>query len=83
MGTFDAVEKTYEEQVKQFGLKVKKLRESQDMTQQTLADECEVDIRTIQRIERGDFGVGLYIIFSLSSAFKMQPHELLKGITLK
>ena len=77
------MEKTYEDQVKQFGLKVKKLRESQEMTQQNLADECEVDIRTIQRIERGDFGVGLYIIFSLSSAFQIQPHELLKGITLK
>jgi transcriptional regulator with XRE-family HTH domain len=75
------VEKTYEAQVKQFGKEIKRLREGYSMTQQFLADECEVDIRTIQRIERGDAGMGLYILFALAAAFKLQPFELLKELT--
>lgn len=73
----------YRSEVKKFGLKVKRLRKSYDLTQQELAYKCDVDIRTIQRIERGDSGVGLYILFALAEAFDMTIYQLLKGISQK
>ena len=77
------MEKKYTTQIQQFGRKIKKLRESNSLTQQELADRCEVDIRTIQRVERGDFGVGLHILFALAVAFDMPPNQLLKNIRIQ
>ena len=37
------------------------MREANYYTQQDLADKCEIDSRTIQRIETGDSGIGLHI----------------------
>lgn len=48
------------------------------MTQQELSVLCDVDIRTIQRVESGQFGSGLHIVFALADAFKMHVSELLK-----
>lgn len=50
------------------------------MTQQTLAALCEVDIRTIQRIEKGEFGFGLHLLFALADAFEVELPELFKDI---
>lgn len=74
------MEKLYKDQIRQFGLKIKKIREAKSYTQQDLADKCEVDIRTIQRIERGDSAIGLRILFSLARAFDIPPYELLKNL---
>ena len=38
---------------KTLSLKVKSLRESQHITQEDLADKCEVSWRTISNLERG------------------------------
>jgi transcriptional regulator with XRE-family HTH domain len=67
------VEKTYTEEIRKIGLKVKTLRESGGLTQQRLADECGIDIRTIQRIEAGEYGFGLPILFALAEALKVKP----------
>ncbi len=77
------MEKLYTNEIKQLGLKVKEKRESKSYTQQDLADKCEVDIRTIQRIERGDSGIGLHILFALGKAFELPVHQLLKEIETK
>lgn len=74
------MEKAYTEEIKQFGLVVKKLREERGHTQQDLADRCEVDIRTIQRIEKGEYGIGLHIVIGLAVAFELKPWELMKDI---
>ena len=76
------VEKIYTAQIKQFGLKIKRLRESRELSQQELAHRCEVDIRTIQRIERGDYGVGLHILLALASTFNLSPSQLLSGVKI-
>ena len=47
------------------------------MTQQSLSDLCQVDIRTIQRVESGEFGSGLHIIYAIAEAFEMTAAELL------
>lgn len=72
------MKKSYTLKLKKFGERVKKLREESNFTQETLSDLCEVDIRTIQRIEKGEFGTGLPLIFALADAFKINVAELFK-----
>ncbi len=43
------------------GGKIKKIREKKLMSQSTLASMCDVDIRTIQRIEKGEYGFGNFL----------------------
>ncbi len=52
------------------------MREERSFTQQDLADMCDVDTRTIQRIERGDSGIGLHILFALATAFSVPVYKL-------
>ena len=72
------MKKSYTLEIKELGVKVKKMREERSFTQQDLADMCEVDTRTIQRIERGDSGIGLHILFALSDAFGVSVSQLLE-----
>lgn len=69
----------YASQLKKLGKKIKKLRLSKKLTQQKLADDCEVDVRTIQRIEKGEHGVGLHIVFALADAFEMSVSDLFQN----
>jgi transcriptional regulator with XRE-family HTH domain len=76
------VDKTYTKQIRQFGKHIKALRKRKQWTQLDLAIGCGVDIRTIQRIEAGEYGVGLHNLFALAVAFEMQPHTLLESIKI-
>jgi transcriptional regulator with XRE-family HTH domain len=68
----------YSSQLKKLGKKIKKLRLSKKLTQQKLADLCDVDIRTIQRIEKGEHGIGLHIIFALADSLEITTADLFK-----
>jgi len=70
------VKKAYDIEIKKLGKRIKKLRELKGVTQQDLSDLCEVDIRTIQRIEKGEFGSGLHIVYAIADAFKISIAEL-------
>lgn len=72
------VQKAYKTEIKQFGKRVKRMRKANGLTQTELAGLCDIDIRTIQRIEGGEYGVGLHILFALAEAFEVEPSELLK-----
>lgn len=76
------MKKKYPAQIKQFGEKVKELRIESGLTQVELGKSSGVDTRTIQRIEGGEFAVGLHIVFALAKAFKMKPYELLLHIDI-
>lgn len=71
------MQNNYEIELKILGQKIKMLRESKKMTQQKLADVCEIDIRTIQRIEIGEYGSGLPVIFAIAEAFEISASQLL------
>lgn len=71
------VQKAYTSEIKQLGKKIKKIRVSKKMTQQTLADLCELDIRTIQRIEAGEYGIGLHTLYALADSLGLKASELL------
>lgn len=50
------------------GLKVVELRQQKNMTQEQLAEKCEVSTRTIQRIESGEVDPRSYTLHCLSEA---------------
>ncbi len=47
------------------------------MTQQLLSDLCNIDIRTVQRIEKGEYGMGLHLLFAIADAFEIKKSDLL------
>jgi len=62
---------------------VKREREIQGLTQDQLADESGIDIRTLQRIEACEQNPSLDLVISLSIGLKMeiaQIGELLKEV---
>jgi len=52
----------------QLGLKVSELRQQKGLTQEQLAEHCEVSARTIQRIESGDVDPRAYTLHCLGEA---------------
>lgn len=68
----------YEVFIQRLGLKIKELRTQQGITQETLSGICDVDIRTIQRIEKGQQNITMKILFSIADALAIEPNELVK-----
>jgi uncharacterized Tic20 family protein len=54
----------------QLGLKVSELRQQKGLTQEQLAERCEVSSRTIQRIESGEVDPRAYTLHCLGEAFE-------------
>lgn len=65
---------------KQFGKRLKQLRQENELSQEGLAHLAELDRTYIPSIEKGERNVSLEVIQKLSKAFKMKISELLKGI---
>ncbi len=65
------------------GGKIKKIREKKLMSQSTLASMCDVDIRTIQRIEKGEYGFGVPLLFAIANALDIKVESLVKNISSK
>jgi len=60
-----------------FGVHVRKLREKNNMSQQDLANDCNVSKRQIGRIERGEINTTLRTIVIIANALQIEPKELL------
>lgn len=71
------MQKDYEIELKRIGKKIKALRVKNKMTQQSLSDFCDVDIRTIQRVEVGEQNVALTLILSIADGLGVNVTELL------
>jgi transcriptional regulator with XRE-family HTH domain len=74
------VKTSFEADLIRFGKVVKGLRKSRAMTQLHLASQCDLDIRTVQRIEKGEFNPSLKVLLRLAKAFDMPISQLLKSI---
>jgi transcriptional regulator with XRE-family HTH domain len=74
------VKTSFEADLIRFGKVVKGLRKSRAMTQLHLASQCDLDIRTVQRIEKGEFNPSLKVLLRLAKAFDMHISQLLKSI---
>jgi transcriptional regulator with XRE-family HTH domain len=59
-----------------FGKNLRKLRESKDFTQAQLANELNVEISQISRIERGLINTSVTTIFSIASVLKVSISDL-------
>ena len=59
-----------------FGINLRKLRESKDFTQAQLANELNVEISQISRIERGVINTSVTTLYSIASALKVNVSDL-------
>jgi len=60
-----------------FGVRIKKLRFDKDMSQQNLADLCELSVEQISNIERGKSWTGEVSLALLATAFDVSQKDLL------
>lgn len=57
---------------------LKALRKKYNISQQDLADDADIDKKTVQRIENSQINPSLDILFSLAFALKITLSELLQ-----
>ena len=67
---------------KDFGLKVRQIREDRGMSQEDLADAAELHRTHISLIERGQRTVRIDTVSRLAYALRVQPGELMPKIKL-
>ncbi|WP_281640220.1 helix-turn-helix transcriptional regulator [Aurantimicrobium minutum] len=60
-----------------FSKKVRDFRKMRGLTQQELADNAQVDRKTISRIENSAYSPSLTSLFSIAKALEVDPRELL------
>jgi transcriptional regulator with XRE-family HTH domain len=68
---------------KQFGLRIRNLREARGLSQESLADAANLHRTHISLIERARRSVRLETLERLAIALDVQPSELLPPISVK
>ena len=63
--------------IQQVGLKIKKFREERNLTQEDLANDCNIPKSQIGRIERGEINTTLRTLYKISKAFNIEPKEII------
>jgi len=63
--------------IKRFGKHLRELRVAKEMSQEALANEADVPISQIGRIERGEINPTLSTLQSLADALKLPMNQLL------
>ena len=66
--------------LQKFGVTIKKLREAQNLSQETLAHKAEFDRTYISLVERGKRNLSLLNICKFAKALQVSPEELLKNL---
>ena len=69
-----------EKELKHLGQIIRDFRLSKNMTQSSLASSCDIDVRTIQMIEKGTLNMSLKIFFAIARSFEMNASEFLLSI---
>lgn len=65
---------------RKFGLVIKKLRQEKELSQESLANQSDIDRTYISDIEKGERNVSLKIIERLSKTLQVSLSELFKRI---
>lgn len=63
--------------LQEIGLLIKKLREQKGMSQEDLANDCNIPKSQIGRIERAEINTTLRTLHKIALALKVAPSELL------
>jgi transcriptional regulator with XRE-family HTH domain len=77
------VNKKFPFEIELVGKRIRLLRLENQMTQSHLATMCDVDIRTIQRIEKGQQNISLTLLLSLITSLNTNVNKLLGDLHLK
>jgi transcriptional regulator with XRE-family HTH domain len=64
----------------ELGARIKELRASKNLTQETVADKCDWDFTTVSRIENGKTNITMESIIKLCNAMDVTLEELFKGV---
>lgn len=70
----------YELEIIRLGLVIKELRIKEKITQEHLSTLCEVDVRTIQRIEKGKQNISISLLFAIAEALNVKSNILISKI---
>jgi transcriptional regulator with XRE-family HTH domain len=68
----------FEHELVVLGIRTKKFRVLKKLTQTELAAKCDIDIRTIQRIEKGKNNFSIKILFAICKTLEIEPSEIIK-----
>jgi transcriptional regulator with XRE-family HTH domain len=63
--------------LQEVGLLIKKLREQKGMSQEDLANDCNIPKSQIGRIERAEINTTLRTLYKISNALGIEPKELM------
>ena len=58
------------------GARIRKLRQDKGMTQQALADECDIEKPTLSRIEKGNTNPTVKSLWKISNALGVRLKDL-------
>lgn len=70
----------YDLEIVRLGILIKELRQKESITQEQLSTLCNVDVRTIQRIEKGEQNISISLLFSIADALKIELATLISKI---
>ena len=65
--------------IAQFGKSLKKMRDERGLSQEELANDADIPINQIGRIERGEINPSLSTLHSIAKALKLKLVQLLDG----
>ena len=71
---------SYESEVILLGSIIRRIRLEKGMTQEHLSTLCDVDVRTIQRIEKGKQNLSFRLLFAIADALETRPDILISKI---
>ena len=63
--------------MKQIGEKIREIRLNENITQEELANECEIDYSQVNRMELGKVNFSISYLFLIANALKVHPSKLL------
>ena len=63
--------------LKKLGSRIKYLREENGLNQTELANECDKDRQSINRLEKGNINPSAYYLYQISQALKVPVKDLL------
>jgi transcriptional regulator with XRE-family HTH domain len=66
-----------EETLKLIGAKIREIRTIKKMSQETLANSCDIDYSQINRMELGKVNFGISYLFRIAQALDVNPTDLL------
>ncbi|WP_264536229.1 helix-turn-helix domain-containing protein [Flavobacterium sp. N1736] len=73
----------YKLEIVRLGLLIKELRIKEKIAQQQLAILCNVDRKTIYRIEKGEQNITISLLFTIAESLKINPSILISKIFSK